>query len=148
MFSFVFLRGWCVFWYSEPFKTRPAAVFGFYLSVSSFFSLSGLFVDAVFFFFLLFLSGAGETQTPRRGFGVPLVFFRPARALRLRPVLRCRHLHHGHAQPLLLLFLFVFLSSPSLVFRFGWFLGFVLVVLGFLVVFLVLVLVVLSMLDR
>ena len=81
-------------------------MFGVYLSVSSFFSLSGLFVDAVFFLF--FLSGAGETQTPRRGFGVPLVFLRPARALRLRPVRRCRHLHHGQAQPLLLLFLFCF----------------------------------------
>ena len=45
----------------------------------------------------LFLSGAGETQTPVWGFGVPLVFFHPGHALRLQSVPLAPHLHLGHA---------------------------------------------------
>ena len=68
----------------------------------------------VFFFFFLSLRRWGNPNPPR-GFGVPLVFLHPAQALRLRPVLRARHLHHGHAPHLF----FFFSSSSSLVFWFG-----------------------------
>ena len=66
-----------------------------------------MFVAAVvfsLFFFSLSLSSAGETHSPSRGFGVPLVFLRPGRALRSRPVRLARLLHLGVAPAPVFLF--------------------------------------------
>ena len=49
-------------------------MFGFFVCVPLLFLWSGWFRRRRVFSFLLFLSGAGETQTPFGGFGVPLVF--------------------------------------------------------------------------
>ena len=54
----------------EPFKPRP--VFGFFVWVPPSFCVWLVSSTSCFLFF--FLSGAGETQTPFGGFGVPLVF--------------------------------------------------------------------------
>ena len=54
----------------EPFKPRP--VFGFFVWVPPSFCV--WLVSSTPCFLFLFLSGAGETQTPFGGFGVPLVF--------------------------------------------------------------------------
>ena len=62
--------GWGFCLVFKPFKPRP--VFGF--CMCPFFFVSGLFRRRRVFSCLLFLSGAGETQTPFGGFGVPLVF--------------------------------------------------------------------------
>ena len=106
----------------SPSRPDPCLVL---LFVSPLFSLFGLFVDVVFFLSFLSLRRWGN-PSPLRGFGVPFVFLHPAHALRLRPVLRARHLHHGHAPHLFLFFLSFFFSSSSssLVFRFGCFFGF------------------------
>ena len=48
-------------------------MFGFYLSVSSFFSLSGLFVDAVFFLSSLSLRRWGNPNPPKGVWGSPCV---------------------------------------------------------------------------
>ena len=68
---------------SVPFKTCPLFALMF---VSFFFLVVGMFVDDVCLSVFLSLSGAGETQTPVWGFGIPLVFLLRGQALRLRPV--------------------------------------------------------------
>ena len=70
------------------------------------FLLSGWIRRRRVFSSLLFLSGAGETQTPFGGFGVPLVFLHRGRALRPRSV----HLHfllHQGSRPALFFFFLV-----------------------------------------
>ena len=71
-----------------PCKTCPLFGLLFVVLFFFFFSVVGMFVDDVFFSFSLslYLSGAGEPQTPE-GFVFPLVFLHPGRGLRLRPVL-------------------------------------------------------------
>ena len=113
------LWGWSFVWFLSPSSPDPCLVFC--MGPAFFLCLVG-FVDAVF---SLSLSQALGKPKPF-WFGFPLVFLRPARGLRLRPVLLPHHLHPGFAQPLF----FFFLSSPSLVFRFGCFSVLVLVVLG------------------
>ena len=141
MLRFVFLRGRCVFWYFEPFTTRP--VFGF-LSVSPLFSfvwfvrrrraLSVLSLS-------LYLSSAGKHKPPSGFWGSPCVSSpwtssstsirtsSPSHTPRLRPA------------PFFSPFFFLFVVVARLPARF--FLVFVLSVLVYLVgVFLSLVLVV------
>ena len=67
--AFVFLRGWCVFWHLEPFKTRP--VFGF-LSVSPLFSFLWFVRRRRVFFLLSFSQALGQPKP--FWFGFPLVF--------------------------------------------------------------------------
>ena len=118
MFGFCFSQELVCCLVFEPFKTRPVYEL---LLVSSFFLCQFDISVATFFFFFLSLSGAGETQTPFRGFGVPLVFLRPGRALRLRSVRLPLHLQQGRAQPQFFCF---FLFSPApLVFPVRVFLG-------------------------
>ena len=56
----------------------------------------GCCVGAVFSLFFSF-SGAGETQTPFRGFGIPLVSLLRGHALHPGPVRPARQLHLGYA---------------------------------------------------
>ena len=92
------------------------------------------FVDAMFSLLFLFLSGAGETQAPFGGSGVPLVFLRPGRALRPRSVRHPLHLHQGCAPHLFFPFFFrrrrsfagsVFSRFLSCRCRFSWWVFFV-----------------------
>ena len=78
----------------EPFKPRP--VFGFCMCPSSSL-LYGWFRRRRVSSSLLFLSGAGETQTPFGGFGVPLVFLPPGQVLPHGSVHRAPHLPLGFA---------------------------------------------------
>ena len=112
----------------EPFKPRP--VFGFCMCPFSSL-LSGCFRRRRVSSSLLFLSGAGETQTPFGGFGVPLVFLRAGRDRPLRSVHLPLHLHQGHRPHL---FFFSRRSFSGL----GVFWFFVIVVVGFLAVSMVL----------
>ena len=106
-----------------PFKTCP--LFGLLFVVLSFFlRLLGcsstpflVFSHSLSLSLSLSLSGAGEPQTPA-GFVFPLVFLRPGRGLRLRPVPLHLLLHQGFAPHL-----FFFCFSPSLVFWWWLFLG-------------------------
>ena len=107
----------------SPFKTRPVYVM---LLVSSL-SVCLVFQLATFFSLSLSFSGAGETQTPSRGFGVPFVFFSqwtpsPTSIRTSSPSPTPR------PAPVFFSFVGVACFSGSGVFRF------VLVVLGFLVV--------------
>ena len=83
----------------------------FFNCLSSSFFFFGVFVDAV----SLSLSQVLGKPKPF-WFGFPLVFLRPARALRHRSVHLPLHLHQGLAPHL---FFFFFLSSSSLVCRLG-----------------------------
>ena len=106
----------------KPFKPRP--VFVFFVCVPLLFLCLAGFVDAVFYLlFSSLLSGAGETQTPFGGFGVPLVFLRAGRDRTPWP----------RPAPVFFFPVVVIFFSGL-----GVFLVFVLVLVGFLAVFLVL----------
>ena len=130
--SRVFVSGVVVCLVCEPFKPRP--VFGFFVWVPPSFCVWLVIVDAVFSLFFSFSQALGKPKPPSGGLGFPLCSLLPARGLRLRPVLRVPHVHLGEAPAPV----FFFFPSPSFVFRFGVFLVFVLVVVGFLVVSMVL----------
>ena len=102
----------CLVWC--PLRPAPSSVC---CSLSSFSFFGCWDVRRRRFFLFLSLSGAGEPQTPA-GFVFPLVFLRPGRGLRHRPVPLHFLLHQGFA-PHLFFFLF---SSSSLVCRLGVFL--------------------------
>ena len=119
------LWGWYIVWFLSPSSPDPYLVF---VCVPLLLFCLIVFVDAVFPF--LFLSGAGETQTPFGEFGVPLVFLRAGRDRPLRSVHLPLHLHQGH-RPHLFFFLFRRRRSFSGLGVF-WFLVFV--VVGFLAV--------------
>ena len=68
--AFFCLWGWYLVWFLSPSSPDPCLVF----VCVPLFLVSGLFRRRRVFSCLLFLSGAGETQTPFGGFGVPLVF--------------------------------------------------------------------------
>ena len=65
------LWGWYLLWILSPSSPDPCLAF---CMCPSSFLVPGWFRRRRVFSFLLFLSGAGETQTPFGGFGVPLVF--------------------------------------------------------------------------
>ena len=85
----------------------------------------------------------GKPKPLEGGLGFPLCFFVLLAHSAFDPYFVVDTYTTAKPSPCFCFLFFVFLS-PSLVFQFGWFLGFVLVVLGFLVVSLVLVLVVLA----
>ena len=93
--------------------------------------------------FFSFSQALGKPKPPEGGLGFPLCFFVLLAHSAFDPYFVVDTYTTAKPSPCFCFF-FCFFSSSSLVFRFGWFLGFVLVVLGFLVVSLVLVLVVLA----
>ena len=83
MSTFCFSQGLGCYLLFEPFKTRPVSEI---LLVSFFFSLFGVFADAVFLFFLLSLSQALGKPKPLLGvWGSPCVFLVPAALMHLDP---------------------------------------------------------------
>ena len=94
--------------------SRPDPCLFFNCLSSSFFSLSGAFVDAVSLSLSLFLSFSLRrwgNPNPVWGLGFPLCSLHPGRELRLLPVLRAPQLPQGIA-PRLFFFFFV-ARSPS-----------------------------------
>ena len=88
--------------------SRPDPCLFFNCLSSSFFSLSGIFVDAVSLSLSLSfsLSQALGKPKPRWGLGFPLCSLHPGRGLRLQPVLRAHQLPQGFAPRLFFFFFF------------------------------------------
>ena len=102
--AFFVSESWYLVWSLSPSSPDPCLVF---CRCPFLFFLSGWVRRRRVFSSLLFLSGAGETQTPFGGFGVPLVFLHRGRALRPRSV----HLHfllHQGSRPALFFLFFLY----------------------------------------
>ena len=93
LFGFFSLWGWNGVWFVALQDLTPVCP---NVWCPLFLSSCSVVSSAPFSLFLSF-SGAGETQTPFRGFGIPLVSLLRGRALRLRPVRLARLLPLGQA---------------------------------------------------
>ena len=114
--AFFCLWRWYLVWSLSPSSPDPCLVF----VCVPFFLLSGWFRRRRVFSSLLFLSGAGETQTPFGGLGFPLCFFDLDAIAHSDPYSELRT--YTMATPrTCLFFFFSFSSSSPLVFRFGCF---------------------------